>query len=230
MLILEGINPTIFNFVSDLVGMAAVVGVGFAFSYVYMLIMSWQVESGKSIPVNALGFIPGDFFAATRLARGLKWSMPALVMALLFLVTDFAHSVADLGLEFVTVEMEGPHDAILNLEVTNPSRLIHTAGDPLNGFTLPVPKSYSVGDVALANEQYSMIATFLDAVDLLARGGSPFVIDDNTVSSIHYKIWGGFNETKAVFNPDNRLLSRIHLEIPLKCTRSEMVPIDLYIS
>lgn len=227
MVVLEGVNPTIFNFVSDLVGMAAVVGVGFVFSYVYVLIMSWQVKSGKPIPVKVLGFIPTNFSDAIRLARVLKWSMPALVIVLLFLVTGFAHSIADLGLEFVTVEREGPYDTVLNLEKTNPLRLIHTSGDPLNAFTWPAPKSAYEGDFDLASVQHKWISSFMEAVDQIARGGSPFVLEDKPANN--YAIWGGFNETKFFVNPDNRPLSQIDLEIPLKCTSSEMVPIDLLI-
>jgi hypothetical protein len=229
MVVLEGVNPTIFNFVSDLVGKAAVVGVGFAFSYVYLLLMSWQVKSGKPIPINVLGVVPRDFLAATQLARVLKWSMPALLAALLFLMTDFAHSIADLGLEFVTVEREGPYDTALNLGVINPSRLIHTSGDPLNSFTWPSPKSADEGDFAFASVQHRLISNFLDAVDLIARGGSPFVVKDKSGNITNFAIWGGFNETKFFVNPGNRPLIQIDLEIPLECTSSEMVPIDLLI-
>jgi len=97
---------------------------GLALSYLYVFIMTWQIKTGKPIPVSALGEIPGDFFGAARLVKVLSWSSPALVFALLFLAADFSQTVADLGLEFVNVQMEGPSDTVLDLTKRNPMRLI----------------------------------------------------------------------------------------------------------
>lgn len=120
----DGVDPTLFNFVSDAIAVATRWVLGLALSYLYALIVTWQLKTGKPFPVSALGDIPGDFFGAARLARALSWSSPALVFAFLFLAADFSQTVADLGLEFVTVPMEGPHDTVLDLTKRNKLRLI----------------------------------------------------------------------------------------------------------
>ena len=64
-LTLSGIDPTTFNFLSDVVSVIGRWALGLALtSYLYVVVMTWQVRSGRSIPVKALGDIPEDFFAA----------------------------------------------------------------------------------------------------------------------------------------------------------------------
>jgi len=118
------INPTIFNFASDLFSVIGRVGLGLSLSYLYGIIMSWQVNTGKAIPVGAIGKKPEGFLAAAQLVRNLHWSLPALMFAALFLAADFSQSIADLGLAFVTIELEGPNDTVLDLTERNQMRLI----------------------------------------------------------------------------------------------------------
>jgi len=119
-----GIDPTIFNFVSDLFSVVGRLGLGLALSYIYGIIMSWQVTTGKAIHVGSVGKKPEHFLDAAMLVRDLHWSLPALVFAALFLAADFSQSIADLGLSFVTIQLEGPSDIVLDLTKRNPFRLI----------------------------------------------------------------------------------------------------------
>lgn len=219
-----------FNFVSDLVGKLAVIGFGLVVPVLYVLLMSWQVKSGRTIPIQRLGEIPRDFFAAAQLSRSLKWSLPGVIMALLFLAVDFSHSIADLGLGFVTVEQEGPSDTILDLGSRNPSRLIHTAGDPLNKFNFMFPSAlHQEGGLALANDQLELLSSFLEAPDLIARGGSPFITKNAFVfSGCDTGVWGGVNAScEYAARSDDNFLTQIDFEIPLNCTSTEMIPIDI---
>jgi len=224
----DGVDPTLFNFVSDAIAVGSRWVLGFALSYLYVFIMTWQVKAGKKpVPVSALGDIPADFFGAARLVRVLSWSSPALVFALLFLAADFSHTIADLGLSFVTVQMEGPSDTVLDLTNRNSLRLIQTTGDPNRVRSSYIPASAFEGDVAGAGVEADLITYFLNAADLVARGASPFVNDKSEFHhSVGNAVWGGVSNTSVRYHLDNSPLTEMDLELPLNCTQSELVQID----
>jgi len=138
----QGIDPSLFNFGSDLVAVAGRVLLGLSLAHLYKLVISWQLRSGKKIPVTEIGNGPGNWFTAGRLARALHWSLPALVLLALYVAADFSQSLADLGLRFVTVDMEGDNDHVIDLSRRNFQRLIQ-----VSGLSLDLKLLYSYSDM-----------------------------------------------------------------------------------
>jgi len=171
----EGVSPTLFNFVSDLAGLAirAIFAVGISHAFVYM--MSTHLRRGNSIPAEALGQVPSDFVSSLQFARMLKFSSPVVVLAICLALGEFSHSIADLGLSFVAVDLEGPMEAILDLETRNPARLLELSGDPFSLRTYPFPdkavQADATGDFEGVFLENFWIQTFLVAVDDVVGGG-----------------------------------------------------------
>jgi len=158
----DGVSPTLFNFFADLLGVAfrAIFALGIGHAFVYL--MSSHLRKGHSIPSKLLGQIPSDFVSSCRFAFMLKLPGPVLALALLVALGDFSHSIADLGLSFVTVEMEGPSETVLTLNQRNPTRLLELSGDPTSTRTLVFPDSGNTagqdGNVELLEEARSSAA------------------------------------------------------------------------
>jgi len=73
------------------------------------------------------------------------------------------------------------------------------------------------------SSQDTLLNAFLDAVDLIARGGSPFV-KGRPASSIESEIAGV--PTFLRYHSDDGALAQIDTQLPLDCTSSNMVAID----
>jgi len=234
---LEQVNPTVFNFLSDVVSLLIRVGFGIAIAQLYIILMSWHLKTGRKIPVGELGTVPDNFFASAKLTSALQFSLPSLILLLFLVAADFSHSLADLGLSFVTVQMKGPRDTVLSLKTSdrNPMRLIQTAGDPLHIQTFPVPVTgfqdaqgnVSTEALQQARKQNALMSSFMDAVEIIARGGSPFVQQTDFTNVTRTRVnWGGAPNVQIFYHDDGSFLSQISLEIPIDCFNSEMEEID----
>jgi len=223
----SGVSPTIFNFVSDLVGVAfrAIFALGVGQAFVYL--MSRHLRKGHSIPSQVLGQVPSSFVSSCQFAYLLKLSCPVMALALLLAIGDFAHSIADLGLSFVTVEMEGPSEMILSLKDRNPTRLFELSGDPSSLRTRAQTDSALAGaqnEQGQSRLEARLIQTFLGAMDDIASGVSPLA-NYSEAAPTELKYYETDVETYFVDDNDTTL-SQIGLSLPVDCDRNTMVNIS----
>jgi len=181
-LTLSGVSPTIFNFLSDLLGLTVRTILAFAIGHAFVYLLSSHLRKGYSIPSKALGLVPSDFVSSCRFAHMLKLSAPVLILCLLLGLGDFSHSIADLGLSFVSVDMEGPQESVLLLDQRNPTRLFELSGDPVCPRNRAIPESAIVlsfqddeATLAQFRRDILLLQTFLIAVEDITGGGSPLV-------------------------------------------------------
>lgn len=210
----EGVDPRLFNFVSDISSVFIQKCISIAIAYAFSLFMSLHLSNRPNqnhIPLDLLGSVPGDAVeAACFLARLL--SFPTFGLFVLLLVADFSHSFADLGLDFVTVQEPGKQDTVLSLQYKdrNSQRLLQTTGDPLSARTVP---RFDI-DTNLVE------SNFLAAADGIARGNSPFL--DRSAFDSRSVTWNGASY-RSIFLDDDSPLVSVDLFIPLNCSSDEMV-------
>lgn len=222
--VLERMDVNVFNFISDLVAFVTRVLFGLALAVMYTGLMSWHMTAGHGIPVTALAWIPGDVVAATQWARTLQFTIPALLIAVLLLVADLSHSMADLGLTAVTITEPGSLQPVLSLRTAdrNPQRPLQTAGDPLTPRT-DIYVDYGGSDFGLDTKTDVLSETMLAAGAQLARGSSPFL---NGVGRdyLFYPIstLGGVTVQTIVGICEDDAVVEIAIDIPLECASPNM--------
>jgi len=240
----ETIEPTTFNTLSAFFSVVSTAGFGLAVAPAYKLVLSWSMRLGNDLPVSVLGTIPGSAVNSLAVVRALKCAFPVLLLAVLFVFADLAHTFGDLGLDFVTISVAGPEDTVLNLGKRNSARLIETAGDPTSQ-TKPwiVQQFDSEGYLNTTNlpyvrKLYSLIDDFLLATDLIARSGSPFVSEGKMVRwNVYEQVdprYDVLNDGRYPFQDyfygeNNTFLNEIPLEIPLNCESYDLVEVDQFL-
>ena len=216
------INPTHFNFLSDIVGFIIRLVFNVAVSAVYVRILASYAHPGRGgIPVALLGGnAPGDFVAGIGHWRLLRYSLPALVFAILLAIGDFSHSVADLGLDFVTVTVRGDPQPTLHLDpaLRNTHPPLEFIGDPFFTFIVTV-SSLDINNDTLEEfrDEVNIITQFTAAVDTIARGGSAILNpggslnDDRDIQNQAYNFEGVYFEAADG-------ISSINLTLPFQCS------------
>jgi len=81
------------------------------------------------------------------------------------------------------------------------------------------------GEIEKGQAQSSLLDAFMEAVGLIARGGSPFVSDRTSKSNWTQGEWLGYNAMFR-YQEDDSPLQEVSLEVPLDCISSQMVRID----
>lgn len=161
---------------------------------------------------------------------------PALIVVLLLCISDFSHSVADIGLSFVSVKVQGKSDTVLDLTLRNPDRLYHFAGDPANSRTQILPdlpgehEDWGQKEWDLGRAQNDVISSFVVATESVARGISPFTIKRDPIYQGYWNDNSYFwNEvtTSYVHATGDETLTEMDLLIPLDCQSSQMTTIGL---
>jgi len=223
-------------FGADVAGVAFRTIFAFGASYVFIHLMTIHLKRGNSIPAKALGNVPADFASSCYFSYLLRFSGPTIILALILAVGDFSHSIADLGLSFVTFYKEGPVEPVLNLDIRNPMRLFELSGDPTSSFrAYAFPDSKIASAVILrqtgttnrtqSRRDERLIQSFLVASDNIAGGISPFanytegepvLIDELDYHSVEVSVRAGVEKP----------LSRIGMKLPLHCKTSSMVAIS----
>ena len=110
---LQRIHPTAFNVASDLFSYFTRVVIGGAIATLYAALLTWQIHLRRPVPLAQLGELPRDAMQGLVALPHWQWSLPALSLVALLLVADFSHSVADVGLKFPNVPVEGPPEPVL---------------------------------------------------------------------------------------------------------------------
>ena len=114
---LTGVNPTIFNFATNILSAVSKSFLVLAISAVYGTFLLWHMSKGFKLPVDSLGTIPHSFFAfGKHFLASPEISLPIASLAVLFACAEFSSTLAVLGLDFVTVVEEGQFDTVLTLE------------------------------------------------------------------------------------------------------------------
>ena len=143
--------------------------------------MTYRLKRGEQVPLGETGGLPGDFFGA--LSNVLwRWSLTGLALALLLCFADFTHSIADTGMDFVSVNEVGHMEPVLIIskEKRNTKRPYETAVDPFLTRTDPdfLVRNKTVAEHLLNNDTESVIESrrqsqltesYLTAVSLIAR-------------------------------------------------------------
>ena len=154
------------------------------------------------------------------------------MLALVF-VSDFAHSIADFGLDFVTVTQMGPNQTVLLLGAEphqrNPHPPVELSGDPTTARTLYINKYIKENNEEASRPETALLSQYLAAVDQAARGGSPFFRKNRTSWRM---VDLSYSEADASFRSfyvdfDEKPLVEIDMEIPLKCPRAQEFPLVL---
>jgi hypothetical protein len=122
-IILDGINPTLFNFFSGLISVVSQALLIQAVRLVYGIVVQWHVsmrqkQQANTLPVTMLGSIPPNFVGAVLdiFLKHLQVSLPTIFLVLLFAASDFSDSSARLGISFVPTIQQGPLDSVMTLE------------------------------------------------------------------------------------------------------------------
>lgn len=228
-IIVPFLDATTFNFVSDLVGDLTRLLLASLLGFFYSILISLHVHDGKTIPLQLLGSRgPDNTIAALLHSKLLGCSVPAIAMLGLLLIADFAHSAADLGLDFTGVEFEGPLQPVLSLSRSrrNEDILFETVGDPQNirvGVAPATALNTSVANPAI-EESLRLVNSFTTAVDSIAKGTSPFLNAPATTSEVteDQKFPGAILYIAKQGEP----LASINTTLALSCGSSTMVPVE----
>ena len=144
--VLEGVDESIFGFVSGLVSVLGQTCLLLSLSLVFGMLINWHLSSssnGQQMPIAALGSVPPNFFGSvTRVVlKTMQFSFPLLVLLVLFACADFSGSIARLGISSQVTLQQGKHDTVLSLKYSdrNPNRLFETTGDPPSSRATPIP-------------------------------------------------------------------------------------------
>lgn len=190
-IVLDGIDPTIFNFVTDLAAeLSSALAVIFLGS-LYTIFLSLYLRRGNSIPIASLGEAPHSILDT--LARGnvLRWPAWLVVFAGIVLVTRFSHAVADLGLGFQRVVREGPPRPVITLdpEQRNKQIMFQATGDPFLGENaIAVDGTFSANLETLTDLRLpiSLSLGFLAAIDGIARGESHMLSKESALIQVGF--------------------------------------------
>jgi hypothetical protein len=122
-IVLDGINPTLFNFLSGLLSVVEQALLFQAVRLVYGIVVHWHIsrrpgQQANTLPVTMLGNIPPNFAGAVIniFFKHLQVSLPTICLVLLFAAYDFSDSSARLGIKFVPTTQQGPPDFVMTLE------------------------------------------------------------------------------------------------------------------
>ena len=232
--ILRNINPTTFNVMTDVFDKIVMIMFGIAVATIYPSFMRWKVYHGLEVPVDTLGDVPSDFWAVLTGYQAWRTSWPTILLVILVVAADFSHSIADSGLDFVTVDEKGPEARILflalNPNARNKYRPAELWGDPPGSRGLWEPTSlYESLNAELQIEEEEKLESFLKAIALMARGGSPFTQESEFPARIVDVEFGGVEkpEDNAGFilryvDGDAQPLVQISTELPFQCTGPAM--------
>lgn len=226
---IRGLSPTSFNVLSDLFGVATRILFGLAFVSIYPLIMTWHVRyNRKPIHVRALASAPGDILQASSLFNLLTWSMPGLVMAILFVIADFSHTLADTDFDFVEMQVAGPPASVLKIPTTtawrNLERPFETNGDPDIARTVATNVALDEGRLNDSRDQTALKDSFLSATSLILRGSSPFV--DEAIRPWRETLSLGGIPFNTFYMPDNTPVAALSGEIPLDCASVDLTSVE----
>lgn len=125
----------------------------------------------------------------------------------------FLHSVADVGLPFVTVQQCGPNiglfkqPEIQRLLAHNILQIWMTLGE--------------------ARSQNSLVLGYIGAATLFGRDGSPFITSAADLKMVLHNVrMGGVPEFKVEFMPDDSALVYMDAKVPLECESTHPVKIE----
>lgn len=207
-----GLPPDVFNFISDILGLVTNILLGASVVSAYPMIIGRHLHQGHAVPMDVLGTTPSNSLHAMRMCHVMKYTLPGFSFVFFLLVADFSHAIADLDLEFVQRNRKGNDDFVLNLstEYRNPLRPLELIGDIITART-----SAEVQDAKVE----SILTSFLRASHLIARGGSPFVVQPGENRT--KRVLGGLEGSFYEHNIGNDYISEISTEIPLNCAGTE---------
>lgn len=241
-IVLEGVDPTTFNFVASALAdlanilLATVLG---AF-YVIRLTKWIKANDGKNtLPVNVVGQVPSDLTSALTIVMGSGWAFPCVLVLGLFLA-EYTSSIAFIGLDFVVLDRPGENATVLNLAKRNGAFPYQLVGDPVSSGTvskldLLLDQAGNHADTTelmrLANEE-AVVSSFLGAVDVIAQGNSPFTNQSNIFEMYPTLLRLGHSrradtsnfpsDTTFIYSNDSSPLISIPLAIPLECEDEPM--------
>ena len=111
--LLEGVDPTVFNFVSGLVGVVLQALLLYVIRKAYVVVSDLQVKDDKGLQDR----IPPNFFSAFfNLLKDYALGWPIVALLVLLACADFSDSLARLGMEFVATSVEGGEDTVMMLD------------------------------------------------------------------------------------------------------------------
>ena len=220
------INPTVFNVLSDILGLFIRAGVGVGIAYSFTLIVSMHLKHlhndrhTRVVPIDMMGNVPSDVFEGFHFWWRLGMSGPTFFLLLVLVFADFSHSIADIGMEFVSRMEVGEEDYVLSLryEHRNPQPLLQISGDPLQLRTVPRIDSSIITDEKLQSELAGVAGRLLRGTDNIARSSSPFldVIDsDNREMS-----WYGASY-RSIFQDDGTPVATMDMILPVSCFNND---------
>ena len=118
-LLLEGVDPTLFNFFSGLLSVLGQSLLLFLLSLAYGSFLNWHLsKEGRMIPAAMLGQVPANFASALSkfVKQHLQFSLPLILLVILFACADFSDSIARLGISYVPTFQKGELDTVLTLQ------------------------------------------------------------------------------------------------------------------
>lgn len=233
--ILFNISASGFNVVSDVFAYITVTLFGFAFASLYPLFMTWQAAQSKNaslLLVSQLGgSMPGNLLQAAASVRHWRPLLAFVILAILA-IADFSHSLADVGLDFVPVKEQGPNEGVLvytTKDQRHERRPGQTAGDPLLLRTIyDVKECVDSSRTPECGDKNAFVTSFMEAVALIGRGGSPFVTEGSASNRgfLRDSYLGSVYGFGAVFMVDNSPSTHMAHQVPLNCDTVDMAQID----
>ena len=195
-------SQTTFNLWASVLAEILQLSTAYVLSELFRWMLSKTLRRGRTIPVEAMGRLPGGLIDSFHVAKAMKWAPPSVFIVVLF-ASDYATTIAFAGLGFETTSQRGPEEPVLSLQMRNNAIPYEAIGDPVTPRTISKldlllgqtvnPKTaprvqmlagesgnnftdkFMLGE--LAKEQ-SVVSSFLGAVDAIARGESVF-LDQN---------------------------------------------------
>jgi hypothetical protein len=228
--VLKRFPATAFNVMSDLIGYVTGVFAGFAIAAIYPLLLSWQMHRKQHIPLRQLLQQPGDALQGIGACSALQITLPAILLLFLLLLADFSHSMADIGLSFVSTPQRGKKDTVLVVDTDkrNRNRPLQFCGDPPflgTAVTVDLKNDENFGsDPALhtlALEQQDLIRRQIAAARAFVQGSSPFVYTSSNALINGFPI-AGLDGFETYYTPDDSPMVRMPREIPVECADLQM--------
>ena len=114
--------------------------------------------------------------------KHLHFSGPAVVFAVILVLVDYAHTIADSGLSFKSDKIQGPLDYVLSVKTSDRNRdiLFEVVGDPFQMRTIINSGSLLEGNTETSVQ---LAASILSASDAIARGESPLLSTDSALAN-----------------------------------------------
>ena len=228
---IESVGPTAFNVISDLIGYLTHFILATALAMAHPLLLTLQLTNTprKRVPLKAMGNTPGNMFQAFQTASWLSWSLPAILLLLMIMLADFAHTIADSGLSFVETAVQGIPEPVLvlgrNSGQRNADRLMKMAGDPPITRTAAFKVASEEGRSQTGGKQTTLESSFVSAVSLIARGESPFT-KVAPVPMAETVGFGGVPDFDVFYMPDDTPIAALDFDIPLTCESLELAEIE----